>query len=389
MSQPTPTNAIEEVHISADSHMAEPFDLWETRLPPALRDQALRFPGLQVGAGHHTRAGGWDPKERLKDMAHDGISAEVLYPSLGMGAYRTRDPKLAAAYARTYNDWLIDFCGEAPYRLWGQAILPLWDIDWATSELNRCRKAGLVGATIWLVPPDELPFYSSHYERFWAACQESQTPVSMHINAGPPTVDGAPISERATSRRQSRPAEPGPTSPPIRPHRNLVAAMNALSDIIGSGVLERYPRLRVGVAEVGVGWIPYWLKEEFDRRYIQGVGPRLKALPSDYFYRQGFATFLDDTIGGQLLPYWGADSFMWSNDYPHEKCIWPESDATIARILGDLSPDARSKAVCRTVASLYRMPIPARPPRPAEAIEGLLPSIRWTPTPALAATHFS
>lgn len=392
MNGPTGTNGTQEVRISSDSHVAEPFDLWETRLPQAFRDRALSFPDLKLGEGHHTRPGGYDPRERLKDMAFDGVSAEVLYPSLALGIFRTKDPLLAHAYSQAYDDWMIEFCSEAPDRLWGQAAIPLWDIDWAIGELERSRKAGLRGVTIWLVPPDELPLYSQHYERFWAAAADLQMPVSMHINAGPPSVDGVPISQGVPSQRQaSQPSGEGRErrpQPPARPHRNLLAAMNALADIVGSGVLERHPGLRFVIAEVGVGWIPYWLEEEFDRRYFQGAGPRLGALPSEYFYRQVFATFLDDAVGGRLLSWRGANTFMWSNDYPHERCIWPRSAETIERILGDVPEDIRSKVLCDNVAALYGMPIPAPIQPPSEPLAGLLPSIRWhAPVPSEAGTR--
>jgi hypothetical protein len=55
-----------EPRISADSHMTEPPDLWEKRLPPALRERAPHFPQRDSASGH-VRAGGWDPYERLKD----------------------------------------------------------------------------------------------------------------------------------------------------------------------------------------------------------------------------------------------------------------------------------------------------------------------------------
>src|ERR1041385_1741396 len=109
-----------EQRISADSHMTEPPDLWETRLPLALRDRAPRFPSRDTHNGN-VRAGGWDPYERLKDQAHDSISAEVLYPTRGCAAWVTGDPELEEACCRAYNDWLIEFCSAAPQRLWGLA----------------------------------------------------------------------------------------------------------------------------------------------------------------------------------------------------------------------------------------------------------------------------
>src|SRR5881296_2854358 len=103
-----------EQRISADSHMTEPPDLWEKRLPPALRDRAPRFPNRD-NAGPNVRVGGWDPGERLKDQAYDSISAEVLYPTRGAAAWLTGDPELEEACCRAYNDWLIEFCSAVPH----------------------------------------------------------------------------------------------------------------------------------------------------------------------------------------------------------------------------------------------------------------------------------
>src|SRR5437879_13872646 len=88
-----------EQRISADSHMTEPPDLFETRLPPALRDRATRFPNRDH-AGPNVRVGGWDPGERHRDQADDSISAEVPYPTRGAAAWATGDPGLAGAYRR-------------------------------------------------------------------------------------------------------------------------------------------------------------------------------------------------------------------------------------------------------------------------------------------------
>ena len=63
-----------EQRISADSHMAEPPDLFETRLPKELRDRALHFPKNKLyESNHHLRAGGWDPGERLRDLEVRGL----------------------------------------------------------------------------------------------------------------------------------------------------------------------------------------------------------------------------------------------------------------------------------------------------------------------------
>ena len=62
------------------------------------------------------RPGGWDPLERQADMVTDGVAAEVLYPSLGLGLYCVEDAELQEALFRAYNDWIIEYCQVAPDR---------------------------------------------------------------------------------------------------------------------------------------------------------------------------------------------------------------------------------------------------------------------------------
>ncbi len=138
--------------------MFEPPDLWQTRIdapiPGSLRpripaawidgtdqivveaDQILSGIGLISNAGARFEApetisaqgrfedvhrGGYDPEQHLKDMALDGVSGEVLYPSQGLFYFKVADTALMSAIFRTYNDWLADFCRADPARLKGNA----------------------------------------------------------------------------------------------------------------------------------------------------------------------------------------------------------------------------------------------------------------------------
>src|SRR5690349_19728254 len=103
-----------EVLISADSHVAEEPDFWVKNLPARYQDQAPKFPQRQVGSSRFEgKMGGYDPNERLKEMAQDGVSAEVLYPSLGLRLFCLEDAELQEACFRVYNDWLADYCSVA------------------------------------------------------------------------------------------------------------------------------------------------------------------------------------------------------------------------------------------------------------------------------------
>ena len=209
---------MEELIISSDSHVIEPPDLWEKNMPAGLRERAPKIyfdekrdawmfgaPGVQeqaVGAlfmaGNKAedrerfrkegfklaRPGGWDPIARKADMATDGVCAEVLYPSLGLALYCIEDAAFQEALFRTFNDWMIDYCSKVPDRLYGIGLISMYNVDHAIAEMERCKKAGMVGTMIWQVPDSRLPFTSEHYERFWAASAANEMPVHLHILTG-------------------------------------------------------------------------------------------------------------------------------------------------------------------------------------------------------------
>jgi uncharacterized protein len=342
-----------ELRVSADSHMAEPPDLWETRLPQQYRDRAPHFPSVKLYESfQHIRAGGWDPHERLRDQAYDGISAEVLYPTLGYASYSVGDPELEEACVRVYNDWLAEFCSVAPDRFWGLGLISLWNVDNAIKELERCKAAGMRGAAIGLCPAEDLPYSDDHYDRFWSACEDTGMSVNLHINSGP----GA---KKAELRIQN-------PNLPRGVHKHKIDCMLAVADMIGGGVFERHPELKVVVAEAGVGWIPFFAQEfDYYQNRFAGKDAESGGSPSDYIYRNVYGAFISDEIGGILLSKYGQDTFMWSNDYPHPACLWPISERAIAHDLGELTPEARRKVTSGTASRLYNdgeTPLVADPP---------------------------
>ncbi|MFN0072610.1 MAG: amidohydrolase family protein [Chloroflexota bacterium] len=348
-----------EILISADSHVTEPGDLWKTRLPADLRDRAPIFEDRRTGAAHSAntldapRPGGWDPLSRVKEMAQDGVSAEVLFPTLALRLYSLEDARLQEACFRVYNDWLAEYCQASPNRLFGIAAIAVYDIDHAIQEMERCRKAGFVGAMIWQVPHPDLPWVSDHYERFWAAAEDMDMPVNLHI------LTGFDYSARDRGG-------------PIEAHRGSVnhkiaGAANTLFDIIFTGVLERHAKLNVNVVESEVGWIPFYLQQwdyyvrRFGSTRPDGSGARplsIRMAPSEYFQRQMSATFFDDPVGGKLFSWWGAENCMWSTDYPHPNSKWPESREFLVKNLGHLERDTIQKLIRENAVKFYKIRIP-------------------------------
>ena len=277
----------------------------------------------------------------------DGVSAEVLYPSLGLGLFCVKDAALQESLFRTYNDWIIDYCNKVPDRLYGIALLSMYDIDHAIAEMERSKKAGgIVGTMIWQVPDPRFPFISDHYERFWAASQDLDLPVHLHILTG-----FGDSMNRQTSRGLQR------YRIGVQQTREIE---DALFDMIFSGVLERYPKLKIVSVENEIGWMPFML-QQWDYYYnrFKKVNPLpITKNPSEYFNNQISGTFFRDTVAGHNFEHWGQDNCMWSNDYPHGNSTWPESRKYIDRDLGHLPPDIRKKLVYTNVKNLYDIDIP-------------------------------
>lgn len=371
--------------ISADSHMLEPGDLWVERLPAKYRDNAPRVywdeeknglyfgcdgvpptPAAALFAAGKTdqelpdayqasldsaRPGGWDPVERLKDMAIDGVIADVLYTSLGFNLFWLTDGPFQEACFQVYNDWLADFCSYDPQRFVGLGLISLYDVDHAVAELERIRGKGLRGAMIWASPPEEMSFFGTYHDKFWAAAQDLDMPISLHI------LTGFGSESRGFATNQNR----------FLRVMNLPAEIQrSLAQIIFGGTLERFPRLKIVSAENDIGWLPYFLYRA-DRgwkrfRYVDETP--LTMLPSEYFQRNIWATFIDDPVGVEAYRRIGADNIMWSNDYPHQASCWPHSLEVIERDFTGVPEEDKLK-ICRdNAAKLYGFDVAALEAKP-------------------------
>jgi predicted TIM-barrel fold metal-dependent hydrolase len=294
------------------------------------------------------RRGGWDPAERLNDMDLDGVEAEVIYTTLGFRQFWFQDAALQQACFRAYNDWLAEYCAYAPKRLAGLALISLYDIEAAGRELRRCRQMGLKGAMIWASPPEEQPYSDPLYEPFWAAAQELNMPLSLHAITG---MGPESQSRRAMGREIQR------LDRYLRAATGADEVKRSLTVFIFSGVLERFPGLKLVSAENNVGWLPYvvqaWDRAYETSRYMDSSPLKLK--PSAYFHRQVYATYIDDPVGVADRHQIGIDNIMWSSDYPHTASTWPHSQDIVARDFKDVPAEEKWKIVRENVTKLYEL----------------------------------
>ncbi len=345
--------------LSSDSHVVEPGDLWQERLPKYWRDDAPRAtrdpdnhhvyfhgPGagrgvdltLSVTAGMSNAEvdamlksdpkavpgvrGGADPIARLEDLWQDGVAADVLYPTCGLSLLQMDDARLQAACFAVYNDWLAEFCSVDPVRLIGLALVACWDIDQAVREMERSRDRGLRGAIIWTAPPLSDTFFDPRYEPLWAAAEDMGLPLSVH------TLGGQRAS-RDVARLGTTVADSFHVAIDYRQE-----LQRSLCELVAAGVFSRHPGLQVVGAEAGMHFLAE-MERRMDSAY-RGFWTRLPdnqlgQPPSHYFHHNVWLTYISDPVGLHNISFTGADRLMWSSDYPHGASTWPRSREVVER----------------------------------------------------------
>jgi len=371
--------------ISCDDHMdlgQLPADLWEQRLPAALRDRAPRIEerdgqavwicdgkvwGTWGGKPPATgdtrtvkpiynafdRGGIYDQSERrpavaelrLQDMDRDGVDSQVIFGPIFQ--ISTEDPVLREACYRVYNDFLMEFCAAAPNRLIGVSMLPETP-ETALAELQRLIDKGGVRQVNLMIAQIKPKLDDPAWEPLWQALEQSGIILSWHI-----TVFGVPPGSRAAGKAASV-------------FENTKGFLNnflePFVDLFAWGILERHPKLKMVMAEAGTGWLP-WLVQELDYRHwrlweakdfwADKGGKGLETKPSELFKRQIYATFQEDYAAMALIPFFGEGHLLWASDYPHPDSVWPNSRAAIERQLKNLSAEMRQKLTHDNAAKLY------------------------------------
>ncbi len=335
--------------VDADGHVLEPRDTWQKYIEPGLRDRAIRIEkddeGVEVllvdgkphlalrgrlgalgGIGMDSEdlmtvgqrsyedgcpAGGYDPSARLSVMDDEQIDIALLYPTIGIAWEGVvRDPKIATAYCRAYNRWIVDFCSHDRRRLVPIAHICLKDPEGAVEEVKRARNDGCAGVYLSPDPParDGRQLDDLEFVRFWETVQDLEMPIAFHVVA-----------------RSGGVLDPWVNDPQGGVGAEVFAfaflaldVMAAFTSMMTRGLFETYPRLRCAVLEAGSNWITAWLDRLDHKSEVMRPFSKMKLLPSEYFKRQCLiAAEPDESITAQVVEHLGDDFVVWASDYPH------------------------------------------------------------------------
>jgi predicted TIM-barrel fold metal-dependent hydrolase len=363
--------------ISSDSHIVEPPDLWTERIERSFRERAPRvvrepggdwwyidgkrsmsFLGVQTGDRFHkdatdliiearfadVRPSAYDPHRYVTENQGDGVVGSVVYPSEGLLAYGIPDSALCSAVMAAYNDFIAEFCAAEPRRLRGIALVNVDDPRQAVREMERCRRLGLAGAMISVLPPADRAYDLPLYEPLWSASVDLAMPLAMHVATGRAAASVDARSEGVT--------RVSPSAFYLQDH----FVRKSLGEMIFSGVFERHPQLRVGSVEHEVAWIPFFLAQmdyTYTDRPVRGDWHRFAdpdARPSHYFHRNCFVSFQEDAMGLRMRDAVGIGTLMWGSDYPHTESTFPRSREITREILAGV-PEAEQALILRENAA--------------------------------------
>ncbi|WP_432841573.1 amidohydrolase family protein [Dactylosporangium sp. CA-092794] len=334
--------------------------------------------------------GRWDADLRVKELAAEGIVAEVLFPdgapfgAAGIGherVYSPPDEQLAGG--RAYNRWLADFISAHPQRFAAQGIVTLCDIDEAVKDVYWCAEHGFRGLVMPGVENDVPKFWDPVYVPFWKACEETGLVLNFHGGIGfspgfGPQIEGVPMEVRIRV---------GTMEFPFMAHRPLWW-------LLWSGVLERHPGLTLVFTEQHSDWVPSVLAK-MDHSYqfgkyrddIKKVVPRL---PSEYWKRQCYT-------GSSILSRHdlacrheiGVNNMMFGADFPHPEGTFTNTTHYLQATVGvnDMPEDETRAFLGGTAARVFRFDVDALAPLVAKT--GLdIDTIR-TPLPAQFESEFT
>lgn len=352
-------------YISADSHLEMPADSCAQWVPEkykewiprrvtladggdgfVIKDSMPEVPKQSLFAGHSIEefspfgakwqgVGTGGPKQRVAEQDADGVDAEVLYASpqfLTLCGSAINDVEAYNAMMRAWNDWLAqEYCAENPDRLLGVGLIPISNIDAAIAELEHCKNLGLPTVNLAVFPSGHR-YPSNEDDRFWAAALDMEMPLSVHVSMSAKDRSGEPVFNYPKVPVGYKWAQTDYVSRCAR--YGIRGALNA-AQMIFHGVFDRFPNLRIYFAENQIGWLPLYLQQferQYDRSYHwamreMGLAP-LKQRPTEYIAEHCYWGFYDDPLGLQMLTaldILNVDRIMWSSDFPHLECAWPES----------------------------------------------------------------
>jgi len=385
--------------ISSDGHLEVPPERWRSRVPSQYRERAprtVRLPNggdgllleglppleanfLDLRAGRpqgqwqpfglriEDAAGTGSPQQRVEEQKQDGIDAEVLFPAMLAGPAiwrRITDDDLYRAVIRAYNQWLAEeYCSVGPDRLIGIGVIPQTNITDAVHELEYCARLGLRGVVLGNFPSGN-DYPSPADDSFWAAALDTGIGVTVHTKLNPLAGLVGPNPSRLFVYPKEDPAIMQRMRRGFLEWITIFGLPPAVSitQLVLSGVFDRFPALKIFFAETRLGWVPFWL-ESSDLWYQRHIGwaqeylglQPLAQVPSHYVKQHIYFSVQYERVAVELRHRIGVGKIMFATDFPHIECEWPNSRPLVDEIYADVPETERRRILADNAVEFFKL----------------------------------
>lgn len=305
-----------------------------------------------VTASEHRTGSGED---YVAFIERAGLEQAVMFTSEGLAVGFIQSAVYAVRICRAYNDYVHDRYQRLDGRMHPMALIPFQDPVAAAAELRRAVKdLGLPGA---MVPSTGLPLHLGH-EYYWPIYEEA---ANLDCVLG---VHGGSAMGVGMDTFSSFAAIAGL-------HHSLPLLIG-LTSLIGHGVLERYPNLRVGFFEGGCAWLVCLLDRVERAEEVTGRTRHHRLAE----YLGGGRVLIGCEGNDGSLPYLarrvGIEAFAWASDYPHEVDL--EAARHMVRETVD-HPELSQEQKAAVLAGNARRFFKLQRPTPAREASSLGPSV--------------
>jgi len=281
-------------------------------------------------------------ESRVRDMDDEGTDGHFLIPTAWTSFVGHDDVSLETGLIRAYHRHMADFSAGYPDRLKSMIVASARDVDAAVQEIRDWGRSRWAVAVMPLVTND-IPVDHPSLEPIWRACVDYDLPVAHHsFTWTPPYFPGCfdLWDNGFLGRLASHPW----------------GAMRFIAAVIGGGIMDRHPTLRVATLECGFGWLPFWGRRMDEQYAYVGTTADLKMKPSEYLASGRYFCSVERHEGADMFDavrkFLGDDVLMYASDYPHSECQFPE---TVGNFLKwEMASDTRAKLMAGNAARFFK-----------------------------------
>ena len=241
----------------------------------------------------------WDVERRVADMDEAGVSAQALSPMPELLSYWL-DVRGALELSQNVNHTIGEMVARRPDRFFGLGTVPLQDPELAARAASELRsKFGLVGVE---VGSNIAGAYlgDARFDPFFAVAEEQELAIFVHSLH--------PLQSRDLVRH-----------PMLTPFAGFtVDTALCAASVIMEGVLERFPRLKLGFSHGGGVLAPILHRMEFGWGSTGGFNGSLPQSPKTYARRFFYDSLVYDAaylehLTSQIAP----GQVFLGTDYPY------------------------------------------------------------------------